>query len=65
MMPNDLRGVNLAKASFRANISRSFAHVKMAATRLRKTFQYPEDDSDDDDTPRDMDEEGGWKQVIA
>ena len=30
----------------------------MAATRLRKTFHYPADDSEDDDTPRDLDEEG-------
>ncbi len=27
----------------------------MAATRLRKTFQYP---ADDDDLPKDLDEEG-------
>ena len=30
----------------------------MAATRLRKTFNYPADDSDGDDTPGDLDEEG-------
>lgn len=31
----------------------------MAATRLRKTFQYPADNSDDDDDiPKDLDEEG-------
>ncbi len=30
----------------------------MAATRLRKSFKYPTDDSDDDSLPRDMDEEG-------
>ena len=30
----------------------------MATARLRKTFNYPADDSDDDDTPRDLDEEG-------
>ncbi len=31
----------------------------MAATRLRKTFQYPADNSEEDEEPRDMDEEGG------
>lgn len=30
----------------------------MASTRLRKTFQYPDDHSDDDETPEVMDEEG-------
>ena len=30
----------------------------MATARLRKTFHYPADNSDDDDTPRDLDEEG-------
>ena len=30
----------------------------MATARLRKTFQYPADNSDEDDTPRDLDEEG-------
>lgn len=34
----------------------------MATTRLRKTFQYPADNSDEDEAPRDMDEEGKWKQ---
>lgn len=34
----------------------------MANTRLRKTFQYPADNSDEDEAPRDMDEEGEWKQ---
>ena len=28
----------------------------MAATRLRRTFKYPEDN--DDDIPKDLDEEG-------
>lgn len=35
------------------------------ATRLRKTFQYPGEYSDDDDIPKDMDEEGGWGRVKA
>ena len=30
----------------------------MATARLRKTFHYPADNSDEDDTPRDLDEEG-------
>jgi len=30
----------------------------MAATRLRKTIHYPADNSDEDDTPKDLDEEG-------
>ena len=32
---------------------------------MRKTFHYPAEDSEDDDTPRDMDEEGMWdhKQI--
>ena len=30
----------------------------MATARLRKTFQYPADNSDEDDMPRDLDEEG-------
>lgn len=30
----------------------------MATARLRKTFQYPADNSDEDDTPGDLDEEG-------
>lgn len=30
----------------------------MAAARLRKTFRYPEDDSENDDTHRGLDEEG-------
>ena len=30
----------------------------MAATRIRKTFSYPAEDSDEDDAPRGMDEEG-------
>lgn len=29
----------------------------MAATRLRRTFQYP---TDDDDIPKDLDEEGDY-----
>ena len=32
--------------------------LNMATARLRKTFQYPADNSDEDDTPRDLDEEG-------
>lgn len=31
----------------------------MATARLRKVFHYPADNSDDDDTPGDLDEEGG------
>ncbi len=34
------------------------SNLEMATTRLRKTFQYPADNSDDDDTPADLDEEG-------
>ena len=30
----------------------------MATARLRKTFRYPADNSDEDDMPRDLDEEG-------
>ena len=30
----------------------------MATTRVRKTFKYPAENSDDDDMPREMDEEG-------
>lgn len=30
----------------------------MATARLRKTFNYLAENSDDDDTPRDLDEEG-------
>lgn len=30
----------------------------MATTRLRKTFHYPGDDSEDDEVPKDLDEEG-------
>ena len=30
----------------------------MAAPRLRKTFHYPADDSEEDDTPEGLDEEG-------
>ena len=30
----------------------------MATTRLRKSFQYPADDSDEDEAPLAMDEEG-------
>ena len=37
----------------------------MATTRLRKAFQYPGDDSEEDDTPRDLDEEGGLEQTCG
>lgn len=37
----------------------------MAAARLRKTFQYPGDNSDEDDEPRDMDEEGAQYSGVA
>lgn len=30
----------------------------MATARLRKAFHYPADNSDDDDIPKDLDEEG-------
>ena len=30
----------------------------MATTQLRRSFRYPTEDSDDDDTPNDLDEEG-------
>ena len=40
----------------------SQAQRNMAATRLRKTFQYPTDNSDDDDTPKDLDDEGCYKR---
>ena len=30
----------------------------MASARLRKTFHYPADNSDEDETPEDLDEEG-------
>ncbi len=30
----------------------------MATTRLRQTFHYPADNSEDDDEPLDLDEEG-------
>lgn len=35
----------------------------MATARLRKTFQYPTDNSDEDDTPRDLDEEEQEKLI--
>ncbi|KAK4692384.1 hypothetical protein P7C71_g4811, partial [Lecanoromycetidae sp. Uapishka_2] len=35
----------------------------MAATRLRKTFHYPADNSDEDDAPREMDEEEQEKLI--
>ncbi|KAF6227732.1 hypothetical protein HO173_012062 [Letharia columbiana] len=35
----------------------------MAATRLRETFQYPADNSDDDDTPKNLDEEEQEKLI--
>lgn len=34
----------------------------MAATRLRRTFQYP---ADDDDIPKDLDEEGDYSREIV
>ena len=49
--PRSWRGA--CSASYRKQLLQ-----KMAATRLRKTFQYPVDNSDDDDTPKDLDEEG-------
>ena len=34
-------------------------HITMATTRLRKTFQLPAEDGEDDtEIPREMDEEG-------
>ncbi|MCJ1255729.1 hypothetical protein MMC24_003546 [Lignoscripta atroalba] len=35
----------------------------MASTRLRKTFHYPADTSDEDDTPRELDEEEQEKLI--
>lgn len=35
----------------------------MAVTRLRKTFQYPADNSDDDDIPKNLDEEEQEKLI--
>ena len=32
--------------------------ITMATTRLRSAFRYPPDDSDDDELPANMDEEG-------
>ena len=37
----------------------------MATARLRKTFRYPADNSDEDDTPRDLDEEGSDLPLTA
>lgn len=37
----------------------------MATARLRKTFQYPADNSDEDDMPRDLDEEGSDLSLTA
>lgn len=40
----------------------------MATTKLRKTFKYPADDSEEDDSPQALDEEGMPKacwQVIG
>jgi len=37
----------------------------MATTRLRRTFQYPsEESSDEEDIPKEMDEEGRLSGVI-
>ena len=34
-------------------------HITMATTRLRRTFQFPAEDGEDDtEIPREMDEEG-------
>ena len=47
-------------AAFRdCNSFRQTHHsIEMATTRLRKTFRYPADGSDDDETPKDLDEQG-------
>ncbi len=38
----------------------------MATTRLRRTFQYPsEESSDEEDIPKEMDEEGRLSGVIG
>lgn len=37
----------------------------MATTRFRNTFHYPADDSDGDDTPKDLDEEGRSDIVLV
>ena len=36
-------------------------YTKMATVKLRKTFRYPSDDSDEDKTPQALDEEGVMK----
>lgn len=37
----------------------------MATTRLRKTFHYPADNSDEDETPLALDEEGKSKMGFS
>lgn len=37
----------------------------MATTKLRKTFRYPADDSEEDDLPQALDEEGMLKGLLA
>ena len=57
-----LRREDLGKTrSRRGGCSASYRNQplhNMVATRLRKTFRYPADNSDDDDVPKDLDEEG-------
>lgn len=37
----------------------------MATTQLRRSFRYPTEDSDDNDTPNDLDEEGKRRSYIS
>lgn len=37
----------------------------MATTKLRKTFRYPADDSEEDASPQALDEEGMLKGLLA
>ena len=57
----DFCGV-LAKARLLWGLLQALHHANiyqaMATSRLRNTFRYDADASDDDDQPREMDEEG-------
>jgi hypothetical protein len=64
MVWNDLRGKVLPHCASVRPPDKAQILINMAATRLRKTFQHSENNSDDDDIPGEMDEEGGWKQVM-
>lgn len=43
--------------------STTYFSPMMATTRLRKTFHYPADNSDEDDTPLELDEEGKFTRI--